>query len=117
MSKLSSSGRRAAGSLIRRLNKMTRSLVRLNEASIVETLKEFGPNDSETLLVHSSLSACGYVDGGSATVIRALRGWISENTLLAMPTHTWCYPDAHGKLAVYDAKSTPSLVGAITDFF
>lgn len=117
MGKLSTNGRRAAGSLIRRFNKMTRKLVRLDEARILETLKGFGANDSETLLVHSSLSACGYVDGGPATVIRALRGWISENTLLAMPTHTWCYPDAQGNTAVYDAEATPSLVGAITDFF
>lgn len=117
MSKLSTNGRRAAGSLMRRLTKMTRKLVRLDEARIREALKDFGPNDGETLLVHSSLSACGFVDGGPATVINALRGWISEKTLLAMPTHTWSYPRANGETPVYDFQSTPSLVGTITDFF
>src|ERR1044072_2072194 len=117
MGKLSANGRRAAGSLVRRITKMTRKLVRLNEARIVEALKSFGPNQSETLLVHSSLSACGHIDDGAGTVIKALRGWVSDKTLLAMPTHTWSYPRANAETPVYDVASTPSLVGAITDFF
>lgn len=117
MGKLSANGRRAAGSLVRRITKMTRKLVRLNEARILEALKSFGPNQSETLFVHSSLSACGYIDDGPATVIKALRGWASEKTLLAMPTHTWSYTRANGETPVYDVESTASLVGAITDFF
>ena len=36
MGKLSANGRRAAGSLVRRLTKMTRKLVRLNEARILK---------------------------------------------------------------------------------
>ena len=117
MGKLSANGRRAAGSLVRRLTRMTRKLVRLNETRILEALKSFGPNHSETLFVHSSLSTCGYIDGGPATVVRALRGWASEKTLLAMPTHTWSYPRTNGETPVYDVESTSSLVGAITDFF
>lgn len=117
MGKFSAKGRRAAGSMVRRLSKITHKLVRLDEARILEVLRDFGPNQSETLFVHSSLSACGYIDGGPATVIKALRGWISEKTLLAMPTHTWSYPNKDGTAPIYDSELTPSLVGAITDFF
>jgi aminoglycoside 3-N-acetyltransferase len=67
-------------------------------------------------MVHSSLSACGHIEGGSAAVIDALREWIGDRTLV-LPTHTYCYPDTHGNVPAYDACSTPSVVGRITDDF
>lgn len=106
-----------AGSIVRRIGKVTRKLVRLDHDKILNALSSFGHNQSEILLVHSSLSACGHIEGGPETVINALRSWIPDNTLLAMPTHTWSYPTATGEAPVYDAQATPSLVGAITDFF
>ena len=92
-------------------------MVRLNEAKILEALQSFGPFNADLLLVHSSLSACGSIEGGPATVISALRSWISNGTLLALPTHTWSYPDNTGVAPVYDYTSTPSLVGAITNYY
>jgi len=109
--------RRAAGSIIRRLNKVTRKLVRLDQSTIRETLESFKGESSEVLFVHSSLSHCGYIEGGANTVVNALKGWVAENTLLAMPTHSWSYPTGNGTIPIFDSKSTPSLVGAITDFF
>jgi len=102
---------------VRRLGKVTRKLVRLDHDKIRSVLSSFGQNESQILLVHSSLSACGHIDGGPETVIKALRSWIPDNTLLAMPTHTWSYPTAKVETPIYDAQATPSLVGAITDFF
>ena len=67
-------------------------------------------------MVHSSLSACGHIEGGSVAVIDALREWIDARTLV-LPTHTYCYPDTDGNAPVYDACSTPSVVGRITDDF
>ncbi len=117
MRKFSTSGRRAAGSIVRRLSKVTRKLVRLDHDKILSALESFGRNQADLLFVHSSLSACGYIEGGPATVVKALRNWIPEATLLAMPTHTWSYPTPSGEAPIYDSQVTQSLVGTITDFF
>lgn len=91
-------------------------LVRLNKATIFDALYRFGKLRSNILTVHGSLSACGYIKGGPRTVVEALREWISDQALV-MPTHTFCYPDKNGITPIYDGRSTPSVVGAITDYF
>jgi aminoglycoside 3-N-acetyltransferase len=102
--------------VVRRFKRARRQLVRLNEAKILEALESFGTYRTDLLFVHSSLSACGSIEGGAATVVNALRSWIS-NRALAMPTHTWSYPDATGVAPVYDFTSTPSVVGTITNYY
>jgi len=102
---------------VRRFKRARRKLVRLNEAKILEALQSLGAFKSDLLLVHSSLSACGSIDGGPGTVINALRSWITDRAALALPTHTWSYPDASGVAPVYDSKSTPSVVGTITNYY
>ena len=92
-------------------------MVRLNEAKILEGLQSCGAFKTDLLFVHSSLSACGSIEGGPATVISALRSWISDRAALALPTHTWSYPDKSGVAPIYDYTSTPSLVGAITNYY
>lgn len=88
----------------------------LSEADILSGLQAlpFGP--PRTVMVHSSLSACGFIRGGASTVIRALRAWNPGGTL-AMPAHSYCYPDARGFVPVFDPERTPSRVGAVTDEF
>jgi len=102
--------------VVRRFKRARRKLVRLNEAKIREALESCGTFRTDLLFVHSSLSACGSIEGGPATVVSALQSWIS-NRPLAMPTHTWSYPDATGVAPVYDFKSTPSVVGTITNYY
>jgi aminoglycoside 3-N-acetyltransferase len=92
-------------------------MVRLNEAKILEALQSCGAFNADLLLVHSSLSACGLIEGGPATVISALGSWISNRTALSLPTHTWSYPDHTGLAPIYDYTSTPSVVGAITNYY
>ncbi len=70
----------------------------------------------QLVMVHSSLSACGTIDGGAETVIRALREWVGGGTL-AMPAHSYCYPSATTEAPVFDRTVTPSVVGAITDAY
>lgn len=103
--------------VVRRFKRARRKLVRLDEAKIREALESFGPFKADLLFVHSSLSACGSIEGGPATVVSALRSWISDRVALSMPTHTWSYPDASGVAPVYDFRSTPSVVGTITNFY
>lgn len=66
-------------------------------------------------MVHSSLSACGHIRGGALAVIRALRTW--NGKLLAMPVHTYCYPQTDCPTPVFDPQRTASIVGTITDSF
>src|SRR5215212_2814732 len=102
---------------LRRYKRARRKMIRLDEAKIVEALQSCGAFKADLLLVHSSLSACGSIEGGPATVISALRSWISNRAVLALPTHTWSYPDETGVAPIYDYTSTPSLVGAITNYY
>jgi len=67
-------------------------------------------------LVHSSLSACGNIQGGTRSVIDALRDWVKPATL-AMPAHSYCYPEAGALALCFDPASSRSNVGAITDSF
>ena len=103
--------------VVRRFKRARRKLVRLDEAKIREVLESYGPFKTDLLLVHSSLSKCGSIEGGPAAVIGALRSWITDRAALALPTHTWSYPDATGVAPVFDYKSTPSVVGTITNHY
>ena len=109
--------KRITEGVFRRYKRARRKMVRLDEAKILEALQSCGAFKADLLLVHSSLSACGSIEGGPATVISALGSWISNRTVLALPTHTWSYPDDTGVAPIYDYTSTPSLVGAITNYY
>jgi aminoglycoside N3'-acetyltransferase len=97
------------------LNYTQRLKARLDYVDIRNALQRFGEIQSDALLVHSSLSACGQISGGAHTVIRALRDWVGGRTL-AMPTHTYCYPK-DGQTFPFYIDSTPSVVGAISECF
>ena len=89
---------------------------RLHGKDIARTLQGFRFDPPRTLMVHSSLSSLGYLVGGAAAVTRALGDWNPGGTL-AMPAHSYCYPDDNGIAPVFDSKKTSSRVGAITDAF
>lgn len=63
-------------------------------------LKAIGINQGDVVLVHSSLSALGWVCGGAQTVIMALEETIGETGTIVMPSHSgdwsdptsWCNP-------------------------
>ena len=98
---------------IRRVN---RWLHRVTREQVLDSLQTFGPFPTQSLLVHSSLSACGHIHGGTTTVIDALRTWIGERDLV-MPTHAYCYPDKDGRTPQFNPAVTPSRVGAVTNAF
>jgi aminoglycoside 3-N-acetyltransferase len=114
---ITKNGRRVAGGIARRLKRARQKLVTLDEHKILDALRSCAPVQDRTLLVHSSLSSCGYMPEGPETVIAALRAWLADGVGLTLPTHTWSYPNASGEAPLYDYKVTPSLVGTITNYF
>jgi aminoglycoside 3-N-acetyltransferase len=101
----------------KQLRRSRRSRVRLQKCDLFSAFCQFGELRASILMVHSSLSACGTIQGGADTVIATLQEWIDRRRTLVMPTHTYCYPDSDGTVPVYDATSTHSLVGQITEHF
>ena len=94
-----------------------RKIYRIEDGQILEVLlQSFGPMSASWLLVHSSLSACGHINGGVSEVIKSLQDWVGPAGL-AMPTHTYCYPGSRFAEPVFDKRSTKSLVGTITEHF
>jgi aminoglycoside 3-N-acetyltransferase len=88
----------------------------LGVEEILQALRQLGRFEAPALLVHSSLSACGTIDGGASTFIAALRDW-SRPATLAMPTHSYCFPEGALPAPCFDPVRTPSHVGAITNDF
>lgn len=55
---------------------------------LVRDLRELGVSEGQTLLVHASLKNIGWVDGGSAAVVAALRLAVGESGNVVVPTGT-----------------------------
>jgi len=113
----------------------------VSKDEIKEALRDLGVREGHKLMVHSSLSAFGYVEptdtpadaaiiaaisqdadeealrrvthkvGGANTVIFALLECVGDAGVVMMPSFN------HGAADVYDPLSTPSSSGIITDVF
>ncbi|QPV62903.1 AAC(3) family N-acetyltransferase [Halosimplex litoreum] len=62
-------------------------------STLVEDLRDVGVERGETLLVHSSLSALGWVAGDAQAVVDALQEAVTDSGTLVMPAHTGQYTD------------------------
>ena len=79
-------------------------------------LRAVGLEAGDCVLVHSSLSSFGKVEGGAETVINALLQVVGAGGTVVMPAFTWnSYHHAHG--AIFDVRHTPSECGKITEVF
>lgn len=102
--------------------------------SLQEDLQRLGVKAGMTLLVHSSLSSLGWVNGGSITVIQALMDALSPSGTLVMPTHSSGFSDpalwenppipqawwatVRETMPAFEPASTPALsMGHIPDVF
>ncbi len=62
-------------------------------SSIVSDVRELGLGTGDTILVHSSLSALGWVSGGAQAVVEALRTAVTPSGTVVMPAFTGQYSD------------------------
>lgn len=72
-------------------------------SSLAADLRDLGLEAGDTLLVHSSTSALGWVAGGPPAVVDALQEVLTDDGTLVMPTHTSQYTDP----AVWEAPPVP----------
>ncbi len=97
---------------------MDKSIVKKEE--IINGLKKLGLKKGDMILVHSSLSSLGYVEGGADTVIDAFLEVVGKEGTVAVPNLPviW-YRESHAdylkRQPVFDVKVTPSKVGRITE--
>lgn len=65
----------------------------LTSTDLVEGWRKVGVREGMSVIVHSSLSSIGRVDGGAATVIGSLRTILGPAGTLVAPTFTWQVTD------------------------
>ncbi len=92
-------------------------IITLNQ--LIEQLKAAGFQSGDTVLVHSSLSKMGYIEGGPATVIQAFLEVIGPDGNLAMPNspNASFQLDYIRHLDVFDVSKSASKLGAVTEVF
>lgn len=77
---------------------------------MIDGFKETGVLQNDKLVVHSSLSSFGKVEGSALVVINALQRIVGYGGVLMMPTFTYGHEP-------FDIRHTPSKTGKITEVF
>jgi aminoglycoside 3-N-acetyltransferase len=91
----------------------------ISKEQLIDDLEKAGIKKGDSVIVHSSLRRIGYVEHGPQTVISALLETIGNEGTLLFPTSP---VETHGKAylesnPVFDVRSTPSKMGAISEYF
>ena len=89
--------------------------VTVTRDDIAAGLRALGVAAGGPLLVHSSLSSFGHVEGGADTVIDALLAAVAPGETVAVPTLT--HGDVNASQPVFDYRTTPCCVGRIPETF
>jgi aminoglycoside 3-N-acetyltransferase len=82
----------------------------LNKADLVDALREAGLDRVRDVVLHSSLSSLGSVEGGAETVIDAVMGVLGPEGTLMAPTFNYVLWDG-----VFDPENVVSETGTITN--
>jgi len=90
----------------------------VTKARIADGLAQLGLQPGDTVLVHSSLSSLGRVDGGPDAVIDALLDVLGPEGTLLMPSFQSGSEHALVRSGcVFDLRTSPSELGVITEVF
>lgn len=92
-------------------------VTRVNKEDIVQGLRELGVRPGDHILVHSSLSRFGYVEGGAQTVIEALLATVAPEGTVLVPTLTGKSTDGPDNPPAFDVRATPCWTGRIPETF
>jgi len=84
---------------------------------MVQGFKDLGLRDGDIVLVHSSLSSFGYVDGGADAVIDSLLEAVGESGTVMVPTLTGKSSDGKDNPPVFNVRTTPCWTGKIPETF
>lgn len=84
---------------------------------LIEALRGLGMREGMGVMVHSSLSKFGHVEGGAPTVIAALMSILTDKGTLLMPTFNHGKPFEEGGPGFFDPLHTPTTNGIIPDTF
>lgn len=96
---------------------MTEEKPRITRQEIVQDLRNLGLRPGMTVLVHSSLSSLGWVEGGAETVIEALLEAVSPGGTVLAPTLTGTERDSPEEPPVFDPASSACWTGRIPETF
>jgi aminoglycoside 3-N-acetyltransferase len=80
-------------------------------SDLVSGFRGLGLAAGDMVMVHSSLSSFGHVEGGAPTVVSALLEVLTEGGTLVVPTFSKYVSDE----PVWDRERTPSLMGVISE--
>lgn len=89
----------------------------LTQKDIESGFRNLGLSEGDTVLVHSSLSSFGYVEGGAEAVINALLYVVGKDGTVMVPTLTGKPTDSRENPPVFDVRSTPCWTGKIPETF
>ena len=89
----------------------------LNEQSLIKGFREVGLKPGDSVLVHSSLSSFGYVEGGALAVINSLLKVVEDEGLIIVPTLTGKEEDSPKNPPKFDVRLTPCWTGKIPEIF
>ncbi len=88
---------------------------KIRAANIQQSLEALGVPKDNPVLVHSSLSSLGYVAGGPQTLLDGIIAHLGSQGTIVLPTHSWNLMNQGAR--IFDARETPSCVGALTEWF
>lgn len=87
----------------------------LSVSYLAEAFRDAGIETGDSVLVHSSLSSLGHVDGGADAVIDALIGAVGRAGTVLFPTLTGCPDDSRDRPPRFDARRTICWTGRIPE--
>jgi len=91
----------------------------LTRQAIAAALPELGVEPGGFVVLHSSLSSLGWVDGGAEAVVEGFLDALGPQGTLMVPTFTHCFAPVEDRRrdrqGPFDVEKTPSSTGRITE--